>query len=398
MNQDTPGWPVVTFESRPWLPTDPHLDPWQRIRVSRPYRSAVVPQIADQIPHVSAPTAQAVEEATVDMVRFDAEMAVLPVPMPAVLLRTESASSSQIEHLTTSARNLALATLGQPARQNATLVAANAQAMTSALAGDDEVTATTILAVHRALLAASDPDAAGRWRTEQVWIGASSLSPHDADYVAPHHERVPAAIDDLVCFAARRDLPPLVHAALLHAQLETVHPFTDGNGRTGRVLVHLVLRGRGLATHTTVPVSAGLLHDPDGYVRALEAYRTGDVDPIVAQVAAAATTATVNGRTLASDVLTLRQTWHDQVKARSDATAWQLADHLFAQPVVTAEHVAVTLGVSDRAARNAIEILERAEVLRGPSSPLRRPQIWQAPAVLAAMDAFAARAGRRRPR
>jgi len=356
----------------------------------------VVPPVVDAVPAVSSLTAQAVEEATVDVVRFDAEMAALPVPMPTVLLRTETASSSQIEHLTTSARNLALAALGQPARQNATLVAANVEAMTAALAGDDDVTSTTILAVHRVLLGASDPDAAGQWRTEQVWIGTSSLSPHQADYVAPHHEHVRAAIDDLTRFAARRDLPPLVHAALLHAQFETIHPFTDGNGRVGRVLVHLAMRRRGLATHTTVPVSAGLLRDIDGYVRALEAYRTGDVDPVVAQVAAAATAATVNGRALATDVLALRETWKDQVAARSDSTAWQLADHLFAQPVVTAEHVATTLGVSDRAARNAIEVLERAEVLRGPSSPLRRPQVWQAPAVLTAMDAFAARAGRRR--
>ena len=192
-----------------------------------------------------------------------------------MLLRTESASSSQIEHLTSNARNLAMASLGVGGKQNAELVAANVRAMNAALAVGDDVTAETVLAVHRALLGASDPEVAGRWRTEQVWVGGSTVSPHGADFVPPHRDRVLDAIEDLVTFAARDDVPALVHAALVHAQFETVHPFVDGNGRTGRVVLHQVLRRRGLTQHTTVPVSAGLLRDPDRYFRSLTTYRQG---------------------------------------------------------------------------------------------------------------------------
>jgi Fic family protein len=394
MTTDHP-WPAVDHETLPWAATSPYLDAFQRRRVARPYEAAVPPSIAAAHPRVSARVAALTEEATLDVARFDSAMASLPVPMPTVLLRTESASSSQIEHLTTNARNLALASLGVPSRQNADLVAANVRAMTGALAAGDDVTAAGILAVHRALLAESEPETAGRWRSEQVWVGASPISPHGADFVPPHHDRVPLLVDDLVAFAARDDVPALVLAAVVHAQFETIHPFTDGNGRTGRVLVHTVLRRRGLALHTTVPVSAGLLRDPESYFRALGAYRDGDLDPIVEQIASAAVAATANGRQLAAEVVAARARWRDAITARSDSAAWPLSDLLFSQPVVTAEYAARALGVSDRAARNAIEVLQEAGVLHSPSTG-HRARVWQAAEVLAAMDAFSARAGRRR--
>lgn len=393
---DDAAWPVLTTEPRDWTSNldDGHLTVWERQRISRPYPASVLPLIAHRSPRVNNDLQALVDEATSAVARFDSEVAALPVAMPAVLLRTESASSSQIEHLTTNARNLAMASLGVGAKQNAELVAANVRAMNEALAGGDDITPGTILAVHRALLAGSDPDVAGRWRTEQVWIGASAVSPHGADFIPPHHDRVRAAIDDLVGFAAREDTPALVHAALVHAQFETIHPFVDGNGRTGRVLLQQVLRRRALTRHTTVPVSAGLLRDPDGYFRALTAYREGDPEGIVEQVAHAAVAASTNGRRLADDVMSLRAAWQDQIKARSDSAAWRLADALFAQPVVNADYVATTLAISDRGARNAIEVLTTAGVLE-PSTSTQRHRIWQAPQVLRAMDAFAARAGRR---
>ncbi|MGY4643676.1 Fic family protein [Cellulomonas sp. URHB0016] len=390
------GWPALGGEPRAWTShlDDVRLSIWERQRISRPYSASVLPPIADRTPEVAVAVQAVVDEATSDVARFDGEVAAMPVPMPAVLLRTESASSSQIEHLTSNARNLALASLGIGGKQNADLVAANVRAMNEALAVGDDVTPESILAIHHALLCESDPDVAGTWRTEQVWVGRSAVSPHGADFVPPHHDRVRAAIDDLVAFAARDDIPTLVHAALVHAQFETVHPFVDGNGRSGRVVLHQVLRRRGLTRHTTVPVSAGLLRDPERYFRALTSYRDGEIDAIVEQVAHAAMAATLNGRHLARDVMDLRSAWREAIRARADSAAWKLADALFAQPVVNAEYVATSLQTSDRGARNAIEVLERAEVLHAATSA-RRNQVWQAPTVLAAMDAFAARAGRR---
>lgn len=393
------GWPPVTYDVHPW-----HLDErvaatpdtFERHRRSRPFRAAVTPSISGLDPSraITPETMEVVHEVTPAVTRLDVEMAALPVPMPAVLLRSESVASSRIEQLTTSARNLAIAELGLDTPDNARLVAANTRAMERAMETGDEVTPEVILAIHEALLGEAEPEVAGRWRTEQVWIGASAASPHGADYVAPRHGSVPGAIDDMCDFASRKNLDPIVQAALVHAQFETIHPFTDGNGRTGRVLLHTMMRGSGLTASTTVPVSAGLLRDTAAYFRALDAYRGGDPDPIVRQVAFGAVEAVHNGRQLAGEITGIRTRWHEQIKARSDSGAWRLADALFTQPVVNAEHVSHELGVSDRAARNAIAVLEGAGVLKR-ATVARRNVVWQAPEVLHAMDAFAARAGRR---
>jgi Fic family protein len=390
------GWPALGYEARPWTSTlnEGHLDVFQRIRMSRPYQAAVPPFIADVEARLSPQTLDLQEQAVSEVIRFDAEMASLPVPIPSILLRTESASSSQIEHLTSNARNIALAELGAGSKDNAELIVANTRAMRAALDAGDHVDGDTILAIHRSLLAASDPDVAGRWREEQVWVGSSSLSPHDADFVPPHADRVQELIEDLVAFSQRTDIPALAHAALLHAQFETIHPFTDGNGRTGRVLVHTVLRERGVTRNTTVPVSAGLLRSPDRYFAALTAYRTGDADPIVAEMSNAALAAVANGRQLSAEIVSTRASWLTQIKARSDSSAWRLADVLFSQPVINADRAAVELEVSERVARTAIDTLVTAGVLTT-TSDARRNRVWQAPQVLTAIDDFARRAGRR---
>ena len=147
--------------------------------------------------------------------------------------------------------------------------------MVAALALADRLDEDAVLAMHAALLADVQPEIAGRWREEQVWIGGDSFGPHGAAFIPPHHDHVPALMADLVKFTRRADLPLLSQAAIAHAQFETIHPFPDGNGRTGRALIHAMLRGHGLTRNVTVPVSAGLLTDTNGYFDALTAYRDG---------------------------------------------------------------------------------------------------------------------------
>ncbi|WP_163543724.1 Fic family protein [Occultella kanbiaonis] len=394
------AWPAVGSEEVDWTPApevEAHMDVFDRIRRSRPYAATVPAFIADLDPgrHLDGPTWVRVREASAALPAFDAAVADLPVPMPAMLLRSEAASSSQIERLSASARNIAVAQLGISSRENAAEIAANVAAMRTALTAGDRIDEASILAVHTALMKDVAPEVTGSWRDRQVWVGGDSLSPHGADHIGPTHARIPDLMADLAEFAERPDIDPLVLAAVMHAQFETVHPFEDGNGRTGRVLLHTSLRRSRLVRQATVPISAGLLRDTRGYFAALDSYRAGDLRPIVDIVSAGAIDAVENGLRLAQDTGRLREEWLTRIKARRDSTAWRLADALFAQPVVTAEWAATTLDVSDRAARNALAVLEAADVVTQ-ARVAQRARVWQAGEVLASMDAFARRAGRRR--
>ncbi|MFK5689205.1 Fic family protein [Ornithinimicrobium sp. LYQ92] len=97
----------------------------------------------------------------------------------------------------------------------------------------------------------------GVLREEPVWIGGFASTPVGAHHVAPHHTHLMPLLDDLTAFARRSDLPRMTQIAVTHAQFETIHPFTDGNGRTGRALVHVMVRENRLVQHGLLPVSAG---------------------------------------------------------------------------------------------------------------------------------------------
>jgi Fic family protein len=354
----------------------------------------VVPEIAELPVNLPPDTAAVVDEAAVEIARFDAELGHEIAPFAAVLLRSESAASSKIENLTASARAIAEAEVQGHGGRNASMVVANQRAMSAAIGLAERIDGDAILAMHAALLERTDPDIAGRWRDQQVWVGGGDLGPHGAAFVPPHHRRVPAAIADLVTFVDRDDVPLLTHAAIAHAQFETIHPFPDGNGRTGRALVHAHLRHKRLTRNVTVPVSAGLLTNVDAYFAALTRYRDGDPTAIVESFAAAAFAATANGRTLVEDLRTIRRGWQERVNARRDATAWRIADLLLRHPVLNAALVAAETGIAPQNTYRALRPLENAGVVVE-FSDRKRNQLWRAPEVLDALDRFAVRAGRR---
>ncbi len=192
----------------------------------------------------------------------------------------------------------------------------------------------------------------------------------------------------------RDDMPVLAQAAVAHAQFETIHPFPDGKGRTGRALLHAMLRNKGLTRNVTVSMSAGLLVDTDSYFAALDAYRTGDPALIVARMSEAAFPAVGNGRELVADLRAIRTRWNEQVHARRDSRIWQLADLLLRHPVVNADVVACELGILPSNVYRLIEPLENADIIIGLDNKVRN-RVWRSPEVLEALDAFAAHAGRR---
>ncbi|UZN01512.1 Fic family protein [Cellulomonas sp. S1-8] len=388
-------WPTYATETVEWRSADAGYGPRSgRSAHTGPYEAAVPPRIADADVLLSSRTSALVVEASAEIARFDGETHAATTSFAALLLRTEAASSSQIENLTSTPKAIALAELGRKGRVHADEIVANVTAMTRALEAASHLGSDAILRMHHALMVGHLPAAAGRWRDEQVWIGGSARSPHGATYIAPVHPRVPGAIDDLVAFMGRDDVPLLAQAALTHAQFESVHPFPDGNGRTGRALLHAQLRHGGLTRQAIVPVSAGLLTDTERYFAALTAYRDGDVEPIVTEVAQAVFPALASSRLLIADVTAARAAWGERIRARRGAAAWALADLVMTRPVVDARLAADVLGVSSVNAQLAIDRLVDDGVLeqigRG-----ARDRVWQAAEVLAAMDRFAARSHRR---
>lgn len=388
------GWDDVAWKSG----VDQHLSRTQRAKIRATYKAAVPAEISPMTFVIDPQVAAEADDARDAIARFDAELSMMfPegefAPLSSVLLRTESASSSQIENITTGARALALAEIGfAKYGSNAKLVAANVDAMNRAVALADRVTPETILDIHEALMRGQDHANPGQFREEQVWIGASP-TPHGAMFVPPHHDRVRSGIDDLCAFTARTDIPLLTQAALAHAQFETIHPFTDGNGRTGRALVHALLKGGGATTRSTLPVSAGLLNDVDAYFDALTAYRRGDASPIVERFARASFAAVDNGRLLAKDLNAAHQAWAARLDARRHAVVWRLLPVLMSQPAITSALVQDRMGVSQPAADNALRQLREAGVITK-ASGIQRNIVYIAQDVIAALDEFAARARR----
>ena len=389
------GWPRPGRETLPWTSRMAEfLTPRQRSLLPSTYEAAVVPEIADAALTLPTRLAAAEADAVAAVSRFDSDAASALLPFTPLLLRSESSASSRIERLTVSARRLMEAELFETGRGNAALVVANTRAMTAASSIRPPLSLDSLLSMHRALLESSAPDDAGALRREPVWIGGSELSPAGALFVPPRHERVPEALEDLFAFTRRTDLPPLTRTAIAHAHFETIHPFVDGNGRTGRALIHVLLSWAGLTPHAPLPLSAVLLADVDSYFRSLDAYRRGEPLVIVELFIEAAARAAALGRSAGRRIGRTVETMLERSPGRAGTPDRAIIELLARRPVLDAGSAATAVGVSEAAARRSLERLEAAGLLRGYLiGPHRRA--WRSPEILDLMDDVASALGRR---
>ncbi len=309
--------------------------------------------------------------------------------MARLLLRSESMASSKIEGMQLDARSLAKAETridtGGKVSDTAREVIGNIDAMTLAIetaVSDDRFDHQHVLEIHRKLMERStNPRFAGQYREEQNWIGGNDYNPCGADFVPPPPEEIQRLLADL-CVAIDDDLmPPVVQAALVHAQFETVHPFHDGNGRTGRALIHVVLRRRRIAAHYVPPISVVLAAAKDRYIAGLTSFRGDDVQAWIEYFASATLRSARLATRYVQAVRSLGDRWREQLREssnpRSDAAAWRLIDALPGHPTITA---AVAMEATDRSrpqVHAAIEGLVKAGVLK-PLSDKRRNMAWEA--------------------
>lgn len=332
----------------------------------------------------------------------DAEQAIMTLnsraqpafaPLARLLLRTESIASSKVEGMQVGIRQLARAEsrmeTGGKASSTVLEVIGNIDAMQ--LAVDEAATAEKIgvehlAEIHAKLMAkAPNSQTAGIVRRDQNWIGGNDYNPCGADFVPPPPEYVDSLLHDL-CEATGDDaLPPLVQAAMVHAQFETIHPFDDGNGRTGRALIHVVLRRRGIAATYVPPISVVLATERKRYIEGLTRFRAGDVGLWIEQFAAAAARAARLASDYLEAVTALMEEWRRRLTAgpapRADAAAWALIELLPAHPVITAPVAAAVTRRAKAAIHQAMRQLTDCGVLE-PLSESKRNRSWEAVGLL----------------
>ena len=314
------------------------------------------------------------------------------------MLRAESVASSKIEGLEAGPRRLldaevVLAQGGDAADRVAVEVLANVAAMEAAVElGSSTATIALhdFLGIHRILMERSaTPGIGGVVRTVQNWVGGSSYNPCSAAFVPPPPDTLAALLDDLLAYVNGDDHPALVQAAIAHAQFETIHPFADGNGRTGRALIHVILRRRGLAPRFVPPISLVLATWASDYIDGLTAYRhVGAPDSPdrstgagswLRTFATAAHRSCADAEFYAGKIEALDARWRDQLgRVRANSAVELLLDLLPGVPVITVDSAARLIGRSEMRTGEAVNRLEAAGVLRQRNVGRQRYRVFEA--------------------
>lgn len=394
---------MATLIERRWAPAEVVGLP-RRDRRGCDYLAYLPDLLSTREIYLSGTTAADVADAEAAMATFNARASTLgnTEALARLLLRAEAVASSHIEGLVVGGRRLlraeAAGALGERGVDvTAAEVLGNIAAMDFAVQHlTGSVTVEGILETHRLLLDdAGRHPYGGRFRNEQNWIGGSSYNPCSAAYVPPPEGRVEDLVDDLCAFVNGDTVPVVAQAALAHAQFETIHPFVDGNGRTGRALIHVVLRRRGLCPKAVPPISLVLATRATDYIAGLTSSRylgppdrPAAVDGMnhwIATFAAATTRAAIDAGHFEDRIDALRSNWRDRlgnVRARS-ATA-ELLDRLPGMPITTVNGAAEVMGRSFTAASDAIDRFVQAGILTQVTVG-RRNRAWEATEVI---DAF----------
>jgi Fic family protein len=297
-----------------------------------------------------------------------------------LLLRAEGVASSRIEAIVAPAALVAVADVDPALAGPAAEVADNLRALDAALAHEGPLTPDVLRGWHRILMASADLGSplAGAWRDRLGWVGGPT--PRQAAYVATPPDRIGALMRDLVEYANHPPHGPVSAAALAHAQFETIHPFADGNGRIGRLLIGWILR-RHLGLTVPPPVSVAFLRDVGGYLSGLTVYRTVGPDEWVGWFARTLEGAATSANATLTAVAALVASWPARLNGlRSDAAARRLLDHVVTHPALDVTTAARLLAVSRPSARSALEALAERGVLQstdtlGGARP-GRPRHW----------------------
>lgn len=381
----------------------------RRDRVPCDYEAYVPDPLIDRKIVLDGDVAADVADAEAAIAKLNAEARALvdTEALARILLRAEAVASSRIEGLEIGARRLLHAEVARGLKEvssdvTATEVLGNIDAMVygiDAVGPGDPITVDVLLEVHRRLLAGTRLEQyGGRFRAEQNWIGGSNYNPCSAAFVPPPPEFVENLMADLCAFSSTDDLPAVAQAAIAHAQFETIHPFVDGNGRTGRALIHLILRRRGLALRVLPPVSLVLATWAQSYIDGLTQYRfvgsstapraVEGLNVWVGRFAGACTRSVADATTFEERAAVLEEQWRDRlgtIRAKSGTDL--LLRSLPGAPILTVDSAASLIDRTFKPAAEAIERLVDAGILKQVTVG-RRNRAFEAPEVIAAFTAL----------
>jgi Fic family protein len=329
--------------------------------------------------HIGAALQDRLDAGNQALGRLDGITLLLPDPDQFLytFIRKEAVLSSQIEGTQSSLSDLLLfendAAPGVP-REDAEVTANYIAAMSHGISeilrpGGIPLSARLLRDVHRILLRSSrgSEQAPGAFRRDQNWLGGSR--PGNARFVPPPWPEVGPAMSDLEKFLHDRPAPTpvLIKAALAHAQFETIHPFLDGNGRVGRLLITLLLCSQGVLKRPLLYLSLYLKRNRDAYYDHLQRVRTEGtweewlgffLDGVI-EVAESTTDAT---RRIVAMIERDRLTIHGM--GRGAATALRVHDLAARYVVVRPAATARALELTDPPIYNAIGRLEEVGILR----------------------------------
>ena len=206
----------------------------------------------------------------------------------------------------------------------------------------------------------------GEFRQSQNWIGPPGCSLNEASFVPPPVPEMQDALDQLEKFLhADIDLPPLVQLALIHYQFETIHPFLDGNGRIGRLLITLFLCERGILTKPLLYLSAFFeRHRREYYERLLQVSQKGAWGQWIQFFLQAVVNQSSDAVQRSRRLLALHQDYHrTSLEKHLPPTAGQLIELILMRPVLNPRIAQELLGVTFPAAQKAIRVLEDEGIL-----------------------------------
>jgi len=389
-------WPPHRIEERPWSPH--HRQGSKADRTLTHIVVTIPAHIAALEYDPTGSVARAHEAAIIAIARLEAGFGEHLAPLADFLLRSESVASSKIEHIDAGWRAFGKAVAGGKASDEAQSQLASVKALIALVdsAGSGSITVESLLEAHKLLMAPDFYTArdSGQMRDVQNWIGGSDYTPVGAMHIPPPPELVPELMNDLVTFANRTDLPILAQAAIAHAQFESIHPFTDGNGRIGRALISAILRRRNLTRRITVPLASAMLADAKRYFTHLDAYRLGRADEFVEYVAHASIHSCAAAEDSALTLSTLPSRWRALAAPRTNSADEMLIEALLDTPILNADAAQRITGTSNASTYRALSNLTELGILEVLSES-KRNRIWASTDVLGELDALSAAIGRR---